>query len=150
RSAAASVAFGAAACTTNAPAAQGGTERPGGQSGGDAAADLPASIRALKPLPGSFTPITDDERRARLEKARRLMAENKIDAIVLEGGSSLYYFTGVRWGLSERPFVGVIPAKGDLAWVCPGFEEARARELIRLGGSDVRTWQEDESPYARV
>ena len=44
----------------------------------------------------------------------------------------------------------MIPAKGELAWVMPGFEEARARELIEIGGSDVRTWQEDESPYRLV
>jgi len=62
----------------------------------------------------------------------------------------MFYFTGVRWGLSERPFVAVIPAKGDLAWVSPGFEEARARELIELGGRDLRTWQEDESPYRLI
>ena len=111
---------------------------------------VPAPIRALRPLPGAVAPITDDERRMRLEKARRLMTENGIGALLLEGGSSLFYFTGVRWGLSERPFVAVIPVRGDLAWVCPAFEEARARELIRFGGSDVRTWQEDESPYARV
>jgi Xaa-Pro dipeptidase len=150
-SAAAGVGVGAAACTANAPGAQGGTERPGGQSnGGDAAAAVPASIRALQPMTAGIAPITDDERRARLEKARRLMAANGIGAILLEGGSSLFYFTGVRWGLSERPFVAVIPAAGELAWVCPTFEEARARELIQLGDSDVRTWQEDESPYRLV
>ena len=56
------------------------------------------------------------------------MAENSIDAICLEGGSSMFYFTGVRWGLSERPFVAVIPAKGELAWVCPDVRgSARAR-----------------------
>jgi Xaa-Pro aminopeptidase len=150
-SAAASVGVGAAACSADAPEAQGGTDRPGGQSGGGAAAvDVPASIRSLQPMTAGIVPISDDERRARLERARRLMAERGISAILLEGGSSLFYFTGVRWGLSERPFVAVVPAKGDLAWVCPAFEEARARELIRLGGSDVRTWQEDESPYSRV
>ena len=78
------------------------------------------------------------------------MAENGIGAIVLEGGSSLFYFMGVRWGLSERPFVAVIPAKGEPAWVSPTFEEARARELIEIGGKDVRTWQEDDSPYRLV
>ena len=57
-------------------------------------------------------PITDDERRARIEKARRLMAENGIDAMLLEGGTSMYYFTGVRWGNSERTFAVVIPAQG--------------------------------------
>ena len=104
---------------------------------------------ALKPMTAGIVPITDDERRARLEKARRLMAETGVGAIYLEGGSSLFYFTGVRWGLSERPFVAVIPAKGELAWVCPAFEEARARELIRFG-TDVRTWQEDASPYRLI
>src|SRR5438128_5834592 len=104
---------------------------------------------ALKPMTAGIVPIADDERRARLDKARRLMAENGVGAIYLEGGSSLFYFTGVRWGSSERPFVAVIPAKGELAWDCPAFEEARARELIRFG-TDVRTWQEDASPYRLI
>jgi Xaa-Pro aminopeptidase len=104
---------------------------------------------ALKPMTAGIVPITDEERKARLDKARRLMAETGIGAIYLEGGSSLFYFTGVRWGSSERPFVAVIPAKGELAWVCPAFEEARARELIRFG-TDVRTWQEDASPYRLI
>ncbi len=100
----------------------------------------PGRTAALPP------PISDDERLGRIEKARRLMAEAGIDAMVLEGGSSMFYYTGVRWGLSERPFVVVIPQKGELAWVTPGFEEERARELIRFS-RDVRVWQEDESPY---
>jgi Xaa-Pro aminopeptidase len=110
---------------------------------------IPASIRALKPMTDGIVPITLDERRARIEKARRLMAESRLDAIMIEGGTSLFYFTGVRWGQSERPFVAVIPAKGEFAWVCPGFEEARARELIKFG-TDVRTWQEDDSPYKAI
>ncbi|MBW8867292.1 MAG: aminopeptidase P family protein [Acidobacteria bacterium] len=114
------------------------------------AENVPASIRALTPMTGGVTPITSGERRGRLDKARRLMSEKRIDAIVLEGGSSMFYFTGVHWGLSERPFVTVIPAKGELAWIAPGFEEARARELIEVGGRDLRTWQEDESPYRLV
>ena len=73
------------------------------------------------------------------------MTENGIAAMFLEGGSSMVYFTGVRWGNSERTFGVVIPAKGELAWVTPGFEEARARELIKFS-NDVRVWQEDESP----
>lgn len=98
---------------------------------------------------GGVTPISDDERRARIEKAQRLMRENRIDAIYLEGGSSLFYYTGVNWGNSERMFAAVIPAKGELAWVTPKFEEARARELIRFG-KDIRAWEEDESPYKVV
>lgn len=107
------------------------------------------SIRQLRPLPGKVTPISDDERRARIEKAQRLMVENRIDAIYLESGSSLFYYTGVRWGNSERMFAAVIPARGEIAWITPKFEEERARELIRFG-KDIRAWEEDESPYRIV
>ncbi|MEO7455793.1 MAG: Xaa-Pro peptidase family protein [Gemmatimonadaceae bacterium] len=108
-----------------------------------AATSLPEPDAPQQP---AVVPISADERRARIEKARRLMAENGMDAMLLEGGTSMYYFTGVHWGNSERPFAVVIPAKGELAWVTPGFEEARSRELIKLG-TDIRVWQEDESPY---
>ncbi len=110
---------------------------------------LPASIRELRPMPGQGVRIGDAERDARLLQARRLMLAERLDALLLEPGSSFSYFLGVPWGLSERPFLAVLPARGEIAFVCPGFEEARARELIR-GKSDVRVWQEDESPYARV
>jgi Xaa-Pro dipeptidase len=108
----------------------------------EAGAQEPA-IRALKPFPGTAVPIADEERRARIEKARRLMAEQGLGAIVIEPGTTMSYFVDVRWGLSERPFLLVIPARGDLAYVAPGFEEARAREITKFS-SDVRVWQEDE------
>jgi Xaa-Pro aminopeptidase len=106
-------------------------------------AALPPSVRALKPFPGKAVPITDTERHGRIEKARRLMVENGIGAIVLEPGTSTSYFVDVRWSLSERPFLVVIPAKGELAYVSPGFEEQRAREITKFT-NDVRVWQEDE------
>jgi len=148
-SAAASVGTAASALAPDDAYSQGATDRPGNQTA-VAPATVPAAIRGLRPMTAGIVPIALEERRARLDRARRLMAENQIGALLLEGGSSLFYFTGVRWGLSERPFVAVIPAKGELAWVAPGFEEARARELIEIGGRDVRTWQEDESPYRLV
>jgi len=111
--------------------------------------DIPESIRRLKPMTTGVVPISDDERSARIAKAQRLMAEHGIDAIYIEPGSSLFYFTGVRWSTSERMFAVVIPRRGELAWVCPKFEEERARELIRFG-TDIRTWEEDASPYRRV
>jgi Xaa-Pro dipeptidase len=106
------------------------------------------AIALEQPAPSHdpVTPISDEERRGRIEKARRLMTEQGLQALVLEPGSSMFYFTGVRWGLSERPFLLVIPAKGELAWVTPAFEEQRARELTKFS-TDIRPWQEDESPY---
>jgi len=111
--------------------------------------DVPAVIKNLRRMTADVVPISDDERKARIAKAQRLMGERKIDAIYLEPGSSMFYFTGVRWGTSERMFAAVIPQRGELAWICPKFEEERARELIRFG-NDVRTWEEDASPYLRV
>ena len=124
----------------------------GSAEAGQAARTAPPKdtpISRLKPMTAGIVPITDDERRARLEQARRLMAENKIDAIVIEGGTGLVYFTDVSWWLSERVLAWVLPAKGEMAWVCPKFEEDRARELIRFG-ADIRTWEEDESPYKAI
>jgi Xaa-Pro dipeptidase len=110
---------------------------------------VPDAIRQLKPMTAGIVPISDAEREARIEKARRLMRENGIGAMFIEGGSSLVYYTGVRWGNSERPFGVVIPEKGELAYITPGFEEQRAREMIKFS-KDVRAWQEDESPYALI
>ena len=110
---------------------------------------MPASITSLTPLPNPAPPITEDERRARIAKAQRLMSDRGIGAIVLEGGTSMSYFVDVRWGQSERPFLLVIPAKGDVAYVAPAFEEQRAREVIKFS-KDVRVWQEDEDATALV
>lgn len=109
--------------------------------------NLPEAIKRLKPMTEGIVPITDDERWARIHKAQRLMAENGIGAIFLEPGTSSFYFTAFRTWVSERMIALVIPAKGDLAWITPKFEEDRMREIIRFG-TDIRTWEEDESPYA--
>jgi Xaa-Pro aminopeptidase len=109
----------------------------------------PEAIRRLRRMTDGVVPISLDERRARIEKARRLMRDNGIDAIYLEPGSSMIYYSGMHWATSERMLAMVIPARGEIAWVCPKFEEERARELIAIG-SDMRTWEEDQSPYQRV
>ena len=110
---------------------------------------LPEPIRRLRRMTDNVVPITAEERKGRIEKAQKLMREQHIDAIYIEPGSSMFYYTGMRWGTSERMFAVVIPARGEIAWVCPKFEEERARELIKMG-TDIRTWEEDESPYKRV
>jgi Xaa-Pro dipeptidase len=109
----------------------------------------PAAIANLTPMTSGLVPISAAEREARIEQARRLMVEQRIDAMFLESGSSLFYYTGVRWGTSERPFGVVIPARGDPAWISPAFEEQRAREVIMPAG-EIRLWQEDEDPCAFI
>ena len=77
------------------------------------------------------------------------MFEQGHDALVIEPGVSMEYLTGVRWGLSERPFLLVLQRDASLTWIAPGFEEGTARE--QLGdGARVVVWAEHESPFARV
>ncbi len=115
---------------------------------------LPSSVERLKSRKSEAQPITREERQVRQERARNLMAANGLDAIVMMTGTSLQYFSGIRWWGGERLFALVLPAKGSAFYVCPAFEEGRAREQIANapGGTnpDVRIWQEDESPYERV
>jgi Xaa-Pro dipeptidase len=115
---------------------------------------LPASIASLKSMKDQARPISNEERQARQEKARALMESNDLDAILLMEGTSLNYFTGIRWWGGERLFAMLLPAKGTAFYVCPAFEEGRAREQIAKApeGSqpEVRIWQEDENPYQRI
>ncbi len=98
-----------------------------------------------------IVPITVEERKQRIARAQELMGEQKIDALFLEGTTSCFYFTGMRWGQSERTFGVVIPAKGSIIYICPKFEEDRAKELIKPAfGDEVRCWEEHESPYALI
>lgn len=117
-------------------------------------AALPESIAKLKSRRNEATPITREERQQRQERARKLMTENALDAIVLMEGTSLRYFTGVRWWGGERLFALVLPAKGTTFYVCPAFEEGRAREQLASAPDgehpEIRIWQEDENSYQRV
>jgi len=130
---------GAAALSALVPAPAGAAEAPG----------LPAPIAALEAMTAGVAPISVEERRARLAKAQALLRETALDALVLASGSSLQYFTGATWGLSERFFGAVLTREGDPAWITPAFEKERALEQIQIG-QDVRAWEEDESPAALV
>lgn len=103
----------------------------------------------LQPVTADVVPISVQEREVRIAKAQRLLTEQKMGALILESGTSLEYFTGISWWPSERTMAAIIPAKGDIKYVCPGFEEARFRELIKIG-KEVFAWQEDESPYKLI
>ncbi|HYA98094.1 MAG TPA: aminopeptidase P family N-terminal domain-containing protein, partial [Methylomirabilota bacterium] len=112
-----------------------------------APAELPPAFAGLKPLGSRVQPIAVEEFRARLARAQKLMtdAAPRFDALFLAPGTSLYYFTGIRWGMSERLVALLLPRSGEPFLVCPAFEEGRLRELLRFP-IEVRVWQEDESP----
>jgi len=113
----------------------------------ESSSELPAAFAGLKPLGSRVRPITVDELHERLLHAQKLMAEltPKYDALFVAPGTSLYYFTGIRWGVSERLLALVLPRIGDPIVIVPAFEEGRMRERLRFA-AEVRVWQEDESP----
>jgi len=112
-------------------------------SAASAAKNTPAG---LKSLTAAAQPISAQEHEARLRKLQTLMQERHTGALLVEAGSALEYFTGVRWWRSERTTAALIPATGKPVIVTPFFEEASIRETLKVAG-DVRPWKEDESAF---
>jgi Xaa-Pro dipeptidase len=146
-----SLALAGTACGTGGKDAD-AAQQPAPAAGSNDA--LPPAIAALSSMKSQATPISVAEREGRIERAKALMTANKLDALMLAGGTSMVYFTGMSWGNSERLTAVIIPVKGAPFVVTPKFEEGRTLEQVKLGplgtGTDVLTWEEDESPYVLV
>src|SRR5882757_8993334 len=117
---------------------------------------MPSILRAAEPdlsalsdIATDTAPIGEAERRSRIVRAQGLMKANGIGAVLVEAGSSLIYFTGVRWGRSERLTMAVLPVEGDPCIVTPFFEAPSVRQTLGVP-AEVRVWQEDEDPLAAV
>lgn len=110
------------------------------------AAAVKNGLGDLRPMTARAQPISAAEHGARLARIQALMQQGKVAAFLVEAGSSLEYFTGVRWWRSERTTAALIPAHGRVIVVTPFFEEPSIRETLKVP-ADVRTWKEDESPF---
>jgi Xaa-Pro dipeptidase len=110
---------------------------------------LAAETSGLPNLAAKAVPISKAERMARIAQAKELMRANDIGALLIEPGSSLIYFTGVRWSRSERLTAAVLTREGEVAIVTPFFEEPSVRESLGIE-AEVLTWNEDENPLAAV
>ncbi len=106
-------------------------------------------LSALRDITGGAVPIGPEERARRLARAQGLMKANGIGAILIEPGSTMVYFTGVRWGRSERLTAAILPVEGEPCIVTPFFEEPSVRETLAVP-AEVRVWQEDQNPLAIV
>ncbi len=96
----------------------------------------------LKGLPE----FTREDYLARQEKAREWLVKSGIDALFVEGGNNLSYFTNASWWSSERVFGFLLSPHAEMVWLCPAFEKQRAEEVIEYG-KDIRLWHEHEGPY---
>jgi Xaa-Pro aminopeptidase len=103
----------------------------------------------LKSMTSAAQPISPQERVGRIAQVQSLMQEKKVGALLVESGSALDYFTGVRWHLSERVTAAIIPATGQTVVVTPFFEQPSIREMLQVP-AEIRTWQEDENPFELI
>lgn len=104
---------------------------------------------SLQSMTKNIKPISLEERKSRIKKAQQLMKENGLQAILLDAGTSLKYFTNLSWWPSERPMITMIPVSGDVSYICPAFEESRLLKKLNIG-NNVFPWEEDESPYKQI
>ena len=111
---------------------------------------VPPSIAALTSMKAQGPPITTDERRGRLEKARRLMVEHKIDAADAHGRDLDGLFHRHPVGPQRTSPFNRHPGKRR-----PHSSSARrsrksghesSSQLVRSRMPDVLTWEEDDSP----
>ncbi len=112
-------------------------------------ADRQIELDAMESIRGDVMPISDAERKARIDKACGVMAARGVDALYLDASTSLYYFTGLRCYPSERLHGAIITRDGDLTYLCPTFELEKTEASIRMPG-EIRSWQEHEDPTALV
>jgi Xaa-Pro dipeptidase len=115
-------------------------------------AEGPASaldVTGLKSMTGDVRPIAPAEYLARMDKARKLMGQHGIGALLIEPGASLVYFTGLQWWRSERLTAAILPRDGDLAIVTPHFEEPSVGESLAVP-AEMRVWHEHDDPLATV
>ena len=113
-----------------------------GIGGSDAATEL----ARLQDMSAGSAPIDDGEFAARLAQAQTLLQANGLDAVYLNAGTNLYYFTGTRWSASERLVGALVPASGEPTYIAPAFELGTLQGFLRVPGA-VRCWEEHESPY---
>ncbi len=108
-----------------------------------------SDVEQLTSLTQGAQPITTAEHATRIAKLQSLMQRQKIAGLLVESGTSLEYFTGIRWRRSERTTAALIPAEGGTVVVTPFFEAPSIRELLKVP-ADIRTWNEDESPFELI
>ena len=135
---------GATTAAISAPLVDGGHAEQNSQT---TPGQLPPAFDKLQPLGDRVKPIRVDELQGRIAYAQELMtnAKPRLDALYMTPSTTLAYYVGTPWGLSERIVALMIPREGQPLMICPAFEEGRLREQLRWP-IELRVWQEDESP----
>lgn len=107
------------------------------------------ALAKLDNMTQQVAPISNDELNTRLQKAQSLMQQQGIAAMYIDAGTNLTYFTGLKWYKSERLVGAILPAKGELCYVAPHFEQGSLNDYMKLNG-EFFGWHEHQSPYALI
>jgi Xaa-Pro dipeptidase len=94
-------------------------------------------------------PIAVAERQDRLARAQALTDGIGAQALLVNAGASLRYFSAVPWGQSERLVAMLLVPGRTPIIICPHFEIGTLEADLAIG-ADIRSWQEDEDPVALV
>jgi Xaa-Pro dipeptidase len=104
------------------------------------------ALATLSDMTKTLIPIQPKEHLARIAKAQTYMQANNIDAIYLNAGTNLTYFTGMKWYASERMVGAILPAVGMVQYIAPYFEIGTLHGFKVIDGP-IHGWQEHQSPY---
>jgi len=104
------------------------------------------ALDSLSSMTAGVQPITLAEYQERIQKAQQLMQQQGIDALYLNAGTNLSYFTGTVWYASERLVGALLPASGELVYISPVFEIPTLAGFQVIQG-EVLGWHEHENPY---
>ena len=110
---------------------------------------IAAELDTLERWPSPVSAIGKDERNARLERARERLAAIGADALLVNAGPSLRYFTGVAWSPTERLVAMLLPVRGKPWIVCPAFERGSLEAELAID-AELLLWEEDENPLALI
>ncbi|SOE96275.1 Xaa-Pro dipeptidase [Burkholderia sp. D7] len=108
--------------------------------------DAESELAKLDDMTAGVEPVQPAEYAARIAKAQTLMKQQGLDAIYVDAGINLLYFTGVPWRRSERLCGALIPASGAVEYILPAFERGTFTGLLEIDGP-MTCWEEDEDPY---
>ncbi|WP_366511480.1 Xaa-Pro peptidase family protein [Maricaulis sp.] len=105
-----------------------------------------AELAKLSDRLGHCQPVPVERFSERLDGLRARMKAAGIDAVWLNAGTNLTYYTGLRWRASERLVGALVTADGGLTYLGPAFETGTLEAFMTLT-APLAVWEEHESPY---
>ncbi|WP_206244736.1 M24 family metallopeptidase [Novosphingobium terrae] len=113
-----------------------------GIGGSDAASEL----AQMRPWADRAPLLSTEDFARRIARARQLMAQTGAEALLVDAGPSLRYFTGLSWGASERLVAMLLLPEGDPVLVAPRFELGSLEAELQVP-AQIHGWEEHENPH---